>query len=84
MAATNRKRLLIIVISLLFTKPVFAYLDPGTGSLIIQGIIAGLAMAGMAIKIYWHKLVNFIYTIFGKDKPYSSINEEDGEDGEEK
>ena len=44
--------------------PCYAYLDPGTGSMILQGVIAGLAMAAMTIKLYWHKLLS----VFGKKK----------------
>ena len=34
---------------------VFAYIDPGTGSLIIQGLLAAFAGAIVAIKLYWYK-----------------------------
>jgi len=36
--------------------PAYAYLDPGTGSIILQGIIAGIASVSFAVKLYWHKL----------------------------
>jgi len=36
--------------------PVFAYLDPGTGSFIIQMIIGAVVAAGAFIKIYWRKI----------------------------
>lgn len=36
---------------------VYAYLDPGTGSLFIQGIIATVAMAGVTIRLYWQRLL---------------------------
>lgn len=35
---------------------VFAYLDPGTGSFILQGIIAGVLGSLVVIKSYWHRL----------------------------
>jgi hypothetical protein len=35
----------------------FAYLDPGTGSMLIQGLIAAIAMAGITGRLYWHKLL---------------------------
>ena len=34
----------------------FAYLDPGTGSMLLQVILGGIAAVGVAIKLYWHKL----------------------------
>ena len=33
-----------------------AYLDPGTGSMLLQVILGGVAAVGVAIKLYWHKL----------------------------
>lgn len=33
----------------------YAYLDPGTGSMILQGIIAALAALSFTLKMYWHK-----------------------------
>jgi hypothetical protein len=35
----------------------FAYLDAGTGSLIIQAIIGGLVGIGVILKVYWGKVV---------------------------
>ena len=34
-----------------------AYLDPGTGSMMLQVILGGIAAIGVAVKLYWHKLV---------------------------
>ena len=34
----------------------FAYLDPGTGSMLLQVILGGVAAVGVAIKLYWHKI----------------------------
>lgn len=36
-----------------------AYLDPGTGSMILQAVIGTVAGALIVIKLYWYKLVNF-------------------------
>jgi len=41
-----------------------AYIDPGSGSIIIQAIIAVLATAGTTATIYWAKIKDF----FKKDK----------------
>ena len=50
-----------------------AYLDPGSGSFIIQLIIAGVVGAGFLLRGYWSKLVNFF-------RGTSSESHEDGED----
>lgn len=36
-----------------------AYLDPGTGSMIIQMIIGGIAAGLLTLKFYWHKITSF-------------------------
>ncbi len=33
-----------------------AYLDPGSGSFLIQLLIAGLVGAGFIVKVYWKKI----------------------------
>ncbi len=37
-------------------EPAWAYLDPSTGWMIIQGLLASLAAAGVAIGTYWHRV----------------------------
>lgn len=34
-----------------------AYLDPGTGSMVLQGILAGIAVVALGAKMYWNKLL---------------------------
>ena len=53
--------LVMAAISGLFVFPAqaYAYLDPGTGSMILQGIIGGLAAAAVVAKLYWHRLLRF-------------------------
>ena len=34
-----------------------AYIDPGTGSMLIQGIIAAIAAVGLSLKLYWHRFL---------------------------
>lgn len=36
-----------------------AYLDPGTGSLLIQLIIGGALGIGLAIRIFWKNITGF-------------------------
>ncbi len=36
-----------------------AYIDPGTGSYIIQLLIAGAVGAGYGIKMYWYQIKGF-------------------------
>ena len=46
----------IILLLLLLVTNAEAYLDPGTGSMLLQVILGGVAAIGVALKLYWHKL----------------------------
>lgn len=39
-----------------FISDAYAYLDPGTGSVIIQAVIGVIAGVLITLKIYWYKL----------------------------
>ena len=39
--------------------PAHAYLDPGTGSVVLQLILGGVAGALVVIKLYWHRFTSF-------------------------
>ena len=36
-----------------------AYLDPGSGSLLLQILLGGLAGIGVLAKLYWHRIREF-------------------------
>lgn len=40
--------------------PSYAYLDPGTGSIILQSILAGIAVAMGLLRLYWYRLKTFL------------------------
>lgn len=44
----------------LTVQPAHAYLDPGTGSVVVQTIIATVVAAGFVIKGFWYKIIRFI------------------------
>ena len=57
--------LLLIPISLeIFIPSAWAYIDPGSASIIIQMIIRALVGGGVALKVFWSK----IKMAFQKDK----------------
>jgi hypothetical protein len=37
-----------------------AYLDPGSSSMILQILAGGLAAAGVATKLFWHRILRFL------------------------
>jgi len=51
-----------------FTEPAYAYLDPGTGSMILQAVIGAIAGSAVAIKIFWKRIKYFFLRLIGKAK----------------
>ena len=53
----------IIITSLVFiifiNDKAFAYLDPGTGSIILQAVLGAIAAGASYCAIYWQKIKNF-------------------------
>ena len=48
--------------------PILAYIDPGTGSYVLQILIAGLVGGAFALKMFWRNVTAFLSRIFrGKD-----------------
>ena len=43
-----------------FAGPAHAYLDPGTGSMILQLLLGGVAGAAVAGRFYWDKLLTLL------------------------
>ena len=37
-----------------------AYLDPGSGSMLLQLLIGGAAAVGVAAKFYWRRILKFL------------------------
>ena len=43
-------------IFIMATDNAYAYLDPGTGSIILQALVAGVASTIFAVRIYWSRI----------------------------
>ena len=56
---------LLLIVS--FPQYAYAYIDPGTGSFIIQMIVAGALGAFFTLKVFWKKITHFVRNIFSKD-----------------
>ena len=48
----------IFLISFILTLNAYAYIDPGSGSIILQALLGALAAIGATISIYWNKFKN--------------------------
>jgi hypothetical protein len=49
-----------------FAEPAHAYLDPTTGSILLQGLLAGVAGVVVVLRLYWARLKAFFRNLFGK------------------
>ena len=49
----------IFFLDFIFYTNAFAYIDPGTGSILLQGLIGAIAAGGAAISLYWSKIKAF-------------------------
>jgi len=79
----NSKRLfqifiIYILFSSLFPQKAYAYLDPGTGSYILQ-LLAAFVIGGLfALKMFWGKVKTFFVDLFSLSKK-GKKNKEAGE-----
>ena len=60
--------LVLLGASLAYAAPAFAYLDPGTGSIILQGIIATVAGMLVAGRLYWQRVKLFFAGLLSGNK----------------
>ncbi len=59
---------LILLIYLILIRPSYAYMDPGSLTILLQVIISGIVGAIVYIKIFSKKIKNFIINLFFKFK----------------
>lgn len=70
---------LVLLPGLFYIAPAYAYLDPGTGSIILQSLLAGIATAAALGGMYWQRLKAFFSSLFSTRKSTDS-NPEAGDD----
>jgi len=47
---------ILILALLFFSTDLLAYLDPGSGSMLLQVVLGGIAAVGVAVKLYWYRI----------------------------
>lgn len=68
--------LLSFPVFIILTAPAaYAYLDPGTGSMILQGILGGLAAAAVLGRLFWSRILTFLG--IKKNEPDENSQESD-------
>jgi len=60
--------LIFFLSSVFFISDAFAYIDPGSGSMLLQALIGVFVGIAITLKIYWYKLKEKFFTSSQKDK----------------
>jgi Na+/proline symporter len=47
---------LVVMVGLAVPSPAHAYLDPGTGSMLVSALIGIAAAVGLAVKMFWYRV----------------------------
>ena len=65
-----KSRLLLLVLGFAITFPTsaHAYLDPGSGSMLLQILLGGTAGLAVLLKLYWHRFL----LLFGIQQPQTA------------
>ncbi len=62
-------QILALLSFLLPALPALAYLDPASGSMILQLLLGGIAGVALAVKLYWQKLLGIFRKKQEHDEP---------------
>ena len=65
------------------TGSAHAYLEPGTVSMILQGLVAGVMVIATTIGVYWQKFLSLVYRITGKKPDDAEPGKADAEDDDD-
>lgn len=53
--------------------PAAAYLDPGTGSFVLQMLLASMLALGVSVKLFWYRLKETAQKLIGRGKPNTDV-----------
>jgi hypothetical protein len=53
---TRRVAMSVFALFLVLSTPAYAYLDPGTGSILVQGLVAAIAVVSAALAAFWSRI----------------------------
>lgn len=52
-----KQLLTAFILFAVLAPPAYAYIDPGSGSMILQGFLAAVAAVVLSAKLWWHRLL---------------------------
>jgi hypothetical protein len=59
---------LVLSSTVIFPSLAYAYIDPGTGSMMIQALLALIATVSVSIGIFWRRIRSFFTRLLGREK----------------
>ena len=66
---------------ILLAEPSYAYLDPGTGSIILQSLLAGIAVTIGVLRLYWYRCKAFLSGL--RKKSVGQVNKDEQKIGQD-
>jgi hypothetical protein len=51
-----------------FATQAHAYIDPGTGSMMVQALLAAVAACAVGIGVFWSRFKDLCARVFGRNK----------------
>lgn len=79
MKRPSKQIIQVFLLSACLTTPAYAYLDPGTGSMMLQIILGGIAGLLVAGKLFWHRILVFLRIRKPQDLDQDDVEEADAE-----
>jgi hypothetical protein len=76
-----RSLIITLAAAMLITRPAYAYIDPGTASIILQGIVGGVAAVGIVFRSHLGRLVSRLRAWRG-DKGSDDPASQEDDDGD--
>ena len=73
----------LVVLFLFFPKRAYAYLDPGTGSYVIQILVAALVGSAVAVRVFWRNIRMFFQRLFSRRRDQEEETDEEVPEQEE-
>jgi len=59
----------VLIVNLIIPSTAFAYVDPGSGSMIVTSVLGLMAVIGYVFRKYIHKLLNILHGKKAKKLP---------------
>lgn len=54
---STRLIVLVVLLALFVPRASHAYLDPTSGSILLQVLLGGIAGVALALKLFWHRIL---------------------------